>query len=101
MLALLVLLSVLSLRGADLDRRIDALIESGAIAKHASPGIHVVDLATGKTLYRHNEERLFLPASNMKLFSSALSLLRLGPAHRFMTHLVRAPSCKLWIAGSG
>src|SRR5712691_1204779 len=101
MLALLVLLSVLSLRGADLDRRIDALIESGAIAKHASAGIHVVDLATGKTLYRHNEERLFLPASNMKLFTTALALLRLGPEYRFVTRLVREPSGDLALAGSG
>src|SRR6266849_11208723 len=101
MLALLFLLSVRSLRGDDLDRRIDALVESSAIAKRASAGIHVLDLATGKTLYRHNEERLFLPASNMKLFTTALALLRLGPDYRFVTRLVREPSGDLVLVGSG
>ena len=31
-------------------------------------------LSTGKTLYQRNHDRLFLPASNMKLFTTALAL---------------------------
>jgi serine-type D-Ala-D-Ala carboxypeptidase/endopeptidase (penicillin-binding protein 4) len=50
-------------------------------------GIHVIQLSTGKTLYHRNEDQLFLPASNMKLFTSALALLRLGPDYRFTTQL--------------
>jgi D-alanyl-D-alanine carboxypeptidase/D-alanyl-D-alanine-endopeptidase (penicillin-binding protein 4) len=101
MFAVLGLLSALSLPAADLDRRLDALVESSTIARHASAGIHVVDLGTGKTLYRHGEERLFLPASNMKLFTTALALLRLGPEYRFVTRLVREPSGDLTLVGSG
>ncbi len=50
-------------------------------------GIHVVQLSSGKILYHRNEDQLFLPASNMKLFTSALALLRLGPDYRFTTQL--------------
>jgi D-alanyl-D-alanine carboxypeptidase/D-alanyl-D-alanine-endopeptidase (penicillin-binding protein 4) len=101
MRAAVLVLCALGCQAADLDRRIDALVQSGAIAERASAGIHVVDLATGKTLYHHNEERLFLPASNMKLFTTALALLRLGPDYRFVTRLSRDPSGDLVLTGSG
>lgn len=60
-----------------------------------------MDLATGKTIYQRNADKLFLPASNMKLFTSALALLRLGPDYRFTTQVVREPSGDLVLAGSG
>lgn len=63
-------------------------------------GIHVVQLSTGKTLYHRNEDQLFLPASNMKLFTSALALLRLGPDYRFTTQLrLEAPGDVTLIGG--
>jgi D-alanyl-D-alanine carboxypeptidase/D-alanyl-D-alanine-endopeptidase (penicillin-binding protein 4) len=51
-------------------------------------GIHVRDLATGNVLYEKNAGVPMTPASNTKLFSSALALLRLGPAHRFKTRIL-------------
>ena len=48
-------------------------------------GMKVVRLRDGKTLYQRNEKQLFIPASNTKLFSSALALKRLGPDYRFIT----------------
>lgn len=54
---------------------------------HAQWGIEVVSQATGAALYRHNADSLFLPASNAKLFTSALALQTLGPAARFSTTL--------------
>src|SRR5262249_4789123 len=62
---------------------------------------HVVDLKTGKTLYSRNENRLLLPASNMKLATSAAALTRLGADYRFTTRLVLEPSGDLVIVGSG
>lgn len=85
----------------DLEHRIDALTESSGVAGHAFVGIHVVELASGKTLYRRHDDRLFVPASNMKLFTTALALLRLGPEYRFLTQVVLDPSGDLVLAGSG
>ncbi len=64
-------------------------------------GIHVVDAASGQTLYSHNEDRLFLPASNFKLVTSALAMERLGPEYRFTTKLLREASGDLVLAGAG
>jgi D-alanyl-D-alanine carboxypeptidase/D-alanyl-D-alanine-endopeptidase (penicillin-binding protein 4) len=61
----------------------------------------VVELATGKTLYHRNEDKLFLPASNMKLFTTALALLRLGPDYHFVTQVVRDPSGDVVLVGGG
>jgi serine-type D-Ala-D-Ala carboxypeptidase/endopeptidase (penicillin-binding protein 4) len=99
--ALFAVFSALVCSATDLEHRIDALAESSAPAGRGFTGIHVVELSTGKTLYHRNEDRLFLPASNMKLFTSALALLRLGPDHRFTTKLMLEPSGDLALIGSG
>lgn len=65
-------------------RRIDILLNTDA-AKTARWGIHVVDLKSEKVIYQKNESEHFTPASNTKLFTTALALERLGPDHRFIT----------------
>ena len=50
-------------------------------------GVKVVSLDTGKTLFEHNAAKLFAPASNAKLYTSALALDRFGPDARFTTSL--------------
>jgi serine-type D-Ala-D-Ala carboxypeptidase/endopeptidase (penicillin-binding protein 4) len=94
------LLAVVSCTAADLPKTIDALMQASP-ASRASVGIQVVDLKTGNTLYSRNADRLFLPASNMKLFTAALALERLGPDYRMTTRLVRAPSGDLILVGGG
>ena len=42
-------------------------------------GIQVIDLASGRTLYERNAAHFFVPASNTKLFTTAMALTRLGP----------------------
>jgi D-alanyl-D-alanine carboxypeptidase/D-alanyl-D-alanine-endopeptidase (penicillin-binding protein 4) len=54
---------------------------------HAQWGIEVVSLDSGATLYRHNADALFLPASNAKLYTAALALQTLGADARFATRL--------------
>ncbi len=88
-------------QAADLADRIQAAVASAPAPVHGLYGIHVVDLATGKTVYARNEGQLFLPASNMKLFTTALALTHLGPTYTFETRLVREPSGDLVLAGSG
>ena len=48
-------------------------------------GILIVDAATGETLYQSNADSYFVPASNMKLLTTALALDTLGPDYRFRT----------------
>ena len=48
-------------------------------------GIEVVSLATGKTLYAQNADKLFIPASNTKLFTTAAALALIGPDYKFRT----------------
>jgi serine-type D-Ala-D-Ala carboxypeptidase/endopeptidase (penicillin-binding protein 4) len=48
-------------------------------------GIEVVSLKSGKVLYTQNSERLFTPASNTKLFTTAAVLELIGPTYKFHT----------------
>jgi serine-type D-Ala-D-Ala carboxypeptidase/endopeptidase (penicillin-binding protein 4) len=50
-------------------------------------GLLIADAASGDTLYELNANRYFVPASNMKLFTTALALAKLGPDYRFHTTL--------------
>ncbi|HHI68238.1 MAG TPA: hypothetical protein ENJ97_02825, partial [Planctomycetes bacterium] len=50
-------------------------------------GVFVKDLSTGRVMCDHQGGRAFLPASNMKLFTGALALDRLGPAWQAATLL--------------
>jgi len=88
--AALVLLGA-QLCAAALPESIQKLIDSSPAARTAFWGIQIVDLATGKTLYELNPDHYFVPASNAKLFSAALSLTRLGADFTFLTR-VFAPS---------
>ena len=50
-------------------------------------GLLIVDAQTGETLYEKNADSYFVPASNMKLFTTALALAKLGPEYKFHTTL--------------
>jgi len=69
-------------------RAIDKLLASSPAARGAFWGIQVTDLKTGRALYQLNADRLFVPASNTKLFTTALALMRLGPQFTFETRLL-------------
>jgi D-alanyl-D-alanine carboxypeptidase/D-alanyl-D-alanine-endopeptidase (penicillin-binding protein 4) len=53
-------------------------------------GIQLVSLETGKTLFEADADKLFTPASNTKLFTTAAALATLGPGFRFRTTLETA-----------
>jgi D-alanyl-D-alanine carboxypeptidase/D-alanyl-D-alanine-endopeptidase (penicillin-binding protein 4) len=50
-------------------------------------GLLIVDAETGETLFERNADGYFVPASNMKLFTTALALAKLGPDYKFHTTL--------------
>ena len=97
----LTLVPIVVAPAADLTQTLDALVDSSPVAAHSNFGIHVVDLKTGKPLYARYEDRLLLPASNMKLFTTALALQKLGPGYRFQTRLLEEASGDLTLVGSG
>jgi D-alanyl-D-alanine carboxypeptidase len=84
----LALVLAASLHAATLTQRIELLIASSPAAQTAFWGIEIVDLANGKTLYEHNADHFFVPASNAKLFTTAMALTRLGPDFTFQTRVV-------------
>ena len=53
----------------------------------AHSGVYVEDLETGEVLFRYNPRKLLIPASNMKLFTSAAALVKLGKDFRFATEI--------------
>src|SRR6266849_6702636 len=66
--------------------RVEALL--GTVpANKGEWGLLIVDAASGETLYEQNADKYFVPASNMKLFTTALALAKLGPEYRFHTTL--------------
>ncbi|MGA2719722.1 MAG: D-alanyl-D-alanine carboxypeptidase/D-alanyl-D-alanine-endopeptidase [Candidatus Acidiferrales bacterium] len=62
-----------------------AEILSDARANRAYWGISVADRDSGRVLYALNDDHFFTPASNAKIFTTALALSVLGADYRFHT----------------
>jgi len=69
---------------AALAAEVDSALADPAFAR-ASWGVVVQSLDNGQVLYRRNAERLFLPASNLKILTAAAALVRLGADFRYRT----------------
>lgn len=82
------LLAAASHAGEGLSPGIEEVIGASKF-KHAHWGILVVDLATGETIYSHQPDKLFAPASTTKLYSVASALEHLGSDYRFRTPIYR------------
>ena len=60
---------------AGLARRINAIIQSDS---RVTFGVRIVDVHTGRAVYEHNARKPLMPASNMKIVTSAAALHYLG-----------------------
>ena len=67
-----------------LDARIASVLGSADLGR-GFWGIEVTSLTTGKVLYSQNADKLFTPASNTKLFTTAAALALIGSDYRFHT----------------
>jgi D-alanyl-D-alanine carboxypeptidase/D-alanyl-D-alanine-endopeptidase (penicillin-binding protein 4) len=89
----LLLVALLSASPATLDsadrERIDALLAQPAL-EHAQLALVVRSLGSGETLYRANGAKLLIPASTLKVVTSAVAADRLGWQYRFETRLLAA-----------
>src|SRR5271169_253586 len=65
-------------------KNIDAILSSPDLA-HGFWGIEVVAIDTGKVVYAQNADKLFTPASNTKLFTTAAALALIGPDYTSRT----------------
>ena len=50
-------------------------------------GVYVQNLRTGEVVFAQNADKNLMPASNLKLVTTAAALDALGPHHRFVTRL--------------
>ncbi len=64
--------------------RADALLGTNPVNK-GEWGLLIVDAGSGEVLYEKNAGSYFVPASNMKLLTTALALDKLGLNYRFRT----------------
>ncbi len=76
--------SVVPVSESDFAKRINQLIDESGFAS-ARWGISVISLSDGATLYSRNADQLFTPASNMKIYTTAVALELLGADYRWRT----------------
>jgi len=69
---------------SELRHEIDSLISQPDF-RNAQWGVLIVNPRTGDTIYSRNAGKLFMPASNMKIITSAAALTLLGPEYRYRT----------------
>ena len=72
---------------AALRQFLDTLIDAPEF-RSAQWGIMVVDPARADTLYARNADKLFMPASNMKLLTGTTALAQLGANYRWSTSML-------------
>ncbi|MHC4462744.1 MAG: D-alanyl-D-alanine carboxypeptidase/D-alanyl-D-alanine endopeptidase, partial [Planctomycetota bacterium] len=69
---------------ADLAKRINGIISQPS-QKKVQFSIHIVKADTGRSVYSHNAGKTLVPASNMKIITTAAALKYLGPNYEYKT----------------
>jgi D-alanyl-D-alanine carboxypeptidase/D-alanyl-D-alanine-endopeptidase (penicillin-binding protein 4) len=87
MRAFLLLSAAALAQGQDFAARVESLLAGFPAVARGAWGVKAVNLTTGETVYERNASSTFVPASNMKLYTTAFALTRLGPEHRFVTRV--------------
>lgn len=76
--------AVTATNDAGLARELDRTIDESNVA-NARWGVFVSSLTDGRVLYSRNGDKLFTPASNMKIYTTAVALDLLGADYRWRT----------------
>jgi len=75
---------LVSAASGGLAKRIDGIIRQSSQQK-VKFSIHIIKADSGKTVYGHNANRAMVPASNMKIITTAAALKYLGPNYEYKT----------------
>lgn len=98
-LKILQLLLVCTVCFGSLKSEIDAIISKPSVSK-ATFGVKVLDADNGKVLYSRNSTKALMPASNMKLITTAAAIEILGADYEFVTSVYYKDG-NLIVKGSG
>ncbi|MCX7625980.1 MAG: D-alanyl-D-alanine carboxypeptidase/D-alanyl-D-alanine-endopeptidase [Candidatus Sumerlaeaceae bacterium] len=71
---------------AALTKQLDQLFDAPAW-RNAQWGVMILDLDTSEVLYQRQADKAFMPASNLKLYTTAVALKTLGNNYRFETKI--------------
>jgi D-alanyl-D-alanine carboxypeptidase/D-alanyl-D-alanine-endopeptidase (penicillin-binding protein 4) len=71
---------------SELSEQLDDIFNDTSF-RNANWGVVIQSLDNGEYFYKRNEDKFFVPASNLKLFTSAAGLLLLGNDYRFSTNI--------------
>ncbi|MEO7998492.1 MAG: D-alanyl-D-alanine carboxypeptidase/D-alanyl-D-alanine-endopeptidase, partial [Gemmatimonadaceae bacterium] len=63
---------------------VDSMVNDAQF-RNAHWGVLIVDPERGDTLYAHNADKLFMPASNQKIVTGSVGLTQLGPDFQWRT----------------
>ncbi len=78
--------SLVSTVSADLAEQINSIINQPS-QKKTRFSICVAEANTGRIVYKYNETKPMLPASNMKIITTAAALKYLGPDYQYKTQI--------------
>ena len=67
-------------------KKIKKILSNSCLRKN-NFGIKIYSLDRGESLFELREKQLFIPASNLKVLTTAVALETLGPNYRFPTRL--------------
>ena len=98
-LAIIFTLLLSTFAAADLAHRIDSILNQSS-QKKVNFSVHIIKADTGKKVYSHDATTAMIPASNMKIITTAAALEILGPDYQFKT-VASLCGDTLVIAGSG
>ncbi|MHC4642576.1 MAG: D-alanyl-D-alanine carboxypeptidase/D-alanyl-D-alanine endopeptidase [Planctomycetota bacterium] len=84
---------------ADLAKRVNAIVSNPSLKK-VQFSIHIIRARSGRAVYSHNAREPLVPASNMKIITSATALKFLGAKYTYKT-IVGLCDDTLVIIGSG
>jgi D-alanyl-D-alanine carboxypeptidase/D-alanyl-D-alanine-endopeptidase (penicillin-binding protein 4) len=84
---------------ANIARRVNGIISQPS-HKKVLFSVHIVKADSGRTIFSHNAKEPLVPASNMKIITTAAALKFLGPGYKFKT-TVGLCGDTLVVTGSG